>query len=106
MAEAAVVGIDDEIKGQAILAFVILKEGGLDEGMSLHQELICHVASQIGAIARPKHIIITPELPKTRSGKIMRRVLKAIVNQDNVGDISTLANPEIVDTISHQIKTM
>ena len=58
---------------------------------------------RIGAIARPKHIIITPELPKTRSGKIMRRVLKAIVNNDDVGDTSTLANPEIVDILSDLI---
>jgi acetyl-CoA synthetase len=105
IAEAAVVGIADEIKGQAILAFVILKEG-VQETDGLTPKIAQHVETQIGAIARPKHIIITPDLPKTRSGKIMRRVLKAIVNNDDVGDTSTLANPEILEKIKEKIRLL
>jgi acetyl-CoA synthetase len=107
VAEAAVVGIADDIKGQAILAFVILKEDVNEieeETDTLTAEITHHVDIQIGAIARPKYVIITSELPKTRSGKIMRRVLKAIVNNEDVGDTSTLANPEIVAEIKEKIK--
>ncbi len=102
VAEAAVVGIADDIKGQAILAFVTLKES-TQQTNELTPTIAQHVANQIGAIARPKHVIITPDLPKTRSGKIMRRVLKAIVNHDDIGDTSTLANPDIVTHITHSL---
>ena len=95
VAEAAVVGIPDELKGQAILAFVILKEGQLISP-DLEKRLIDGVSKAIGAIAKPKRIVFTPELPKTRSGKIMRRVLKQIASHGAVGDVTTLANPACV----------
>jgi len=99
IAEAAVVAMPDDIKGQAIVAFVILKEGafGGDDAVRKFQSV---VTKEIGAIARPKYIIITPELPKTRSGKIMRRLLKNIVHGQPVGDVSTLANPDAVSQLA------
>lgn len=97
VAEAAVVGVDDEIKGQAIVAYVILKEG-VSPSADLEKALIDFVSQEIGAIAKPKEIIFTPELPKTRSGKIMRRICQKIASRNSdVGDTTTLANPEIVD---------
>lgn len=96
VAEAAVVGVEDTIKGQAILAFVILKEG-ITPNTELAESIRSHVAQEIGAIAKPKQIVFVPDLPKTRSGKIMRRVLKAIAHHQDIGDTTTLANPAIVD---------
>lgn len=102
VAESAVVGIPDEIKGQAIAAFVILADGAsADE--STKARLVQHVSKDIGAIAKPKVIVFTPDLPKTRSGKIMRRVLKALVEGKDVGDTTTLANPEIVGQLQAQL---
>ena len=98
VAESAVVGIDDPIKGQAILAFVILKHG-IQATDHLKQELIQSVSDSIGPIAKPSSIIFTPDLPKTRSGKIMRRILKNIANNQPIGDTMTLANPDIVDSL-------
>ena len=95
VAEAAVVGMPDEISGQAILAFVILREGVVPN-VSRETELRNHVAKIIGAIAKPKRIILTPDLPKTRSGKIMRRLLKDLAHGRPAGDTTTLANPQIV----------
>ena len=95
VAEAAVVGVHDEIKGQAILAFVILKDKVVVTD-DLEQKLILFVAKTIGAIAKPKRIIFSADLPKTRSGKIMRRVLRCLANKEPVGDVTTLANPEVV----------
>jgi acetyl-CoA synthetase len=94
-AEAAVVGIEDEIKGQAIAAFVVLKENEKvnDE---LENDLKQFVSKKIGPIARPKHIFFMPDLPKTRSGKIIRRLLKALAQGETPGDLTTLANPEVV----------
>jgi acetyl-CoA synthetase len=92
VAEAAVVGKSDELKGQAIAAFVTVKDGvRIDE--VLKEELIEHVSDKIGPIARPDAIIFTAELPKTRSGKIMRRLLKDIAEGRAVGDTTTLADP-------------
>jgi len=102
VAEAAVVGMPDEIKGQAILAFVTLKESQLPS-TELENQLIHFVGEKIGAIAKPKKIIFTPELPKTRSGKIMRRVLKAIAVGEPAGDVSTLANPQIVEDLQRKL---
>ena len=95
VAEAAVVGRADELKGQAISAFVTLKE---DAAMSeaLAAELKQHVVKKIGAIARPDDIIFTRDLPKTRSGKIMRRVLRNIAEGKTLGDTTTLADPAVV----------
>ncbi|RAP33740.1 acetate--CoA ligase [Candidatus Marinamargulisbacteria bacterium SCGC AG-410-N11] len=102
VAEAAVVGIHDDIKGQAIQAFVILKEE-MKETETLESDIKAFVANSIGPIARPKHIVFTPELPKTRSGKIMRRILKQLAHHEPIGDTTTLANPEIVTQIQSKI---
>ena len=104
VAEAAVVGANDELTGQAIVAFVILRQGSL-EGPETVKELRNHVAKEIGAIAKPKKILIVAELPKTRSGKIMRRILRKIACKDtsNLGDTSTLLNPEVVQDIMDNV---
>ena len=96
--EAAVIGKVHEIKGQSITAFVTLKEGteGSDD---LAQELKTHVGKKIGAIARPEEIYFTYELPKTRSGKIMRRLLRDIAEQRDLGDVTTLMDPQVVSAI-------
>ena len=98
VAEAAVVGRADATTGQAIAAFVTLKSGIVGDE-DLIQELRQHVAKKIGAIARPASIVLTDDLPKTRSGKIMRRILRKIGENDvsNLGDTSTLADPSVVD---------
>ncbi|RJX44478.1 acetate--CoA ligase [Halonotius aquaticus] len=98
VAEAAVVGGDHEIKGEAVYAYVIT-EDGYEEDEELRERVIEGVEDAIGPIARPEKVVFTPELPKTRSGKIMRRLLENIANDDELGDTSTLRNPEIVDDI-------
>ena len=98
VAEAAVIGREDPVTTQAIFAFVTLR-GGVDGGESLSKELREHVVSKIGSIARPKTIMFTPELPKTRSGKIMRRLLRDIANGQPLGDTTTLADATVVETI-------
>jgi acetyl-CoA synthetase len=100
VAEAAVVGMPDDIKGQALVAFVILKVG-VEQSDEIIGTLKQSVVTQIGAIARPKHIICVPDLPKTRSGKIMRRILKNIVAQKEIGDLTSIADPQIVSVISN-----
>jgi acetyl-CoA synthetase len=101
VAEAAVVGAADETTGQAIVAFVILR-GGMEgeDGTTLVTELRNHVATEIGAIAKPKKIMIVPELPKTRSGKILRRLLQDVAEHRNIGDSTTLADPAVMNLIS------
>lgn len=101
VAEAAVVGAADETTGQAIVAFVILR-GGMEgeDGTNLVTELRNHVAVEIGAIAKPKKIMIVPELPKTRSGKILRRLLQDVAEHRSVGDSTTLADPAVMNLIS------
>ncbi len=102
VAEAAVVGFPHDIKGEAIYAYVILKTGQVAED-SLMKELVSHVRKEIGPIATPDRLHFVPELPKTRSGKIMRRILRKIAAGETdmqvFGDISTLADPSIVQTI-------
>ena len=95
VAEAAVVGRADELKGQAIAAFVLLKEG-IEPSDALKDELKKHVAEKIGAIARPDDILFAADLPKTRSGKIMRRLLRDIAEGRALGDMTTLADPAVV----------
>ncbi len=95
VAEAAVVGRPHEIKGQAVAAFVTLKEG-TKPSAALVDELKEHVVKKIGAIARPDEILFTPDLPKTRSGKIMRRLLRDIAEGKALGDTTTLADPAVV----------
>ncbi len=98
VAESAVIGREDPVTGQAIFAFVTLRAG--NEGSEpLSRELREHVATAIGSIARPKTIMFTPELPKTRSGKIMRRLLRDIANGQALGDTTTLADATVVDAI-------
>ena len=99
VAEAAVVGRADETTGQAIAAFVTLK-GDVVGDEALIAELRQHVATKIGGIARPKSIVLTDDLPKTRSGKIMRRLLRDISEDRKLGDVTTLANEEVVQEIS------
>jgi acetyl-CoA synthetase len=98
VAEAAVVGKTDDTTGQAIAAFVILRSGN-EPGDELVAELRDHVAELIGPIAKPKTILFTEELPKTRSGKIMRRLLRDVAQDQALGDVTTLADPAVVDGI-------
>jgi acetyl-CoA synthetase len=98
VAEAAVCGRRDDLTGEAIVAFVTLKgsEGG---SVEMLETLRDHVAQKIGKIARPANIVFTPELPKTRSGKIMRRLLRDVSEQRTLGDTTTLADPTVVEEI-------
>ena len=105
VAEAAVIGRSDPLTGEAVAAFVTLRDG-FEGNDALIAELRDHVALRIGAIAKPKSIVITPDLPKTRSGKIMRRLLRDVSEQRNLGDVSTLANEEVVAAISQTAETM
>ena len=98
VAEAAVVGRTDETTGQAIGAFVILRSGN-EPSEALVAELRDHVAKAIGPIAKPKTILFTEDLPKTRSGKIMRRLLRNVAEDEALGDTTTLADPSVVDGI-------
>ncbi|HEY3527930.1 MAG TPA: acetate--CoA ligase [Nocardioides sp.] len=99
VAEAAVVGANDPDTGQAVNAFVILRASAGDGGPEVVNELREHVAKEIGKIARPKSIMVVPELPKTRSGKIMRRLLRDVAEKREVGDVTTLADSTIMDQI-------
>jgi acetyl-CoA synthetase len=101
MREAAVIGKAHEIKGQAICAFVSLKFG-VDGNSALIDELKAHVAKKIGPIARPDEILFAAELPKTRSGKIMRRLLRDIADGRAMGDTTTLADPTVVAKLKEQ----
>ncbi|HEY7439481.1 MAG TPA: AMP-binding protein, partial [Acidimicrobiia bacterium] len=98
VAEAAVVGATDETTGQAVSAFVILRSGN-EPSEALVTELRNHVAHAIGPIARPRSILFTEDLPKTRSGKIMRRLLRNVAEDEALGDTTTLADPSVVDGI-------
>ena len=102
VAEAAIVGGDHEIKGEAVYAYVIT-EDGYNHGETLREAIVEGVEDAIGPIARPEAVIFTRELPKTRSGKIMRRLLEDIANGDDLGDTSTLRNPEIVEDIQRKL---
>jgi acetyl-CoA synthetase len=104
VAEAAVVGAKDEDTGQAVCAFVILRDSAGDGGKDIVEELRAHVAREIGKIARPRQIMVVPELPKTRSGKIMRRLLKDVAEHREVGDVTTLADSTVMNMISDNLK--
>jgi len=101
VAEAAVCGRTDQLTGQAIVAFVTLK-GGEDGSVERLEELRDHVATKIGPIAKPANIVFTPELPKTRSGKIMRRLLRDVAENRPLGDTTTLADPAVVSEIAER----
>ena len=102
VAEAAAVGGDHEMKGEAVYTYVIL-EDGYEENEETRERVIEGVEEAIGPIARPEEVVFTPELPKTRSGKIMRRLLEDIANDDELGNTSTLRNPDVVDDIEAKV---
>ena len=104
VAEAAVCGRKDERTGQAIVAYVTLK-GGEEGSVEMLEELRNHVAKKIGPIAKPANIVFTPELPKTRSGKIMRRLLRDVAEERTLGDTTTLADPMVVEEIKQRAAT-
>jgi acetyl-CoA synthetase len=99
VAEAAVVGATDPDTGQAVMAYVILRESAGDGGPEVVKELRDHVAKETGPIAKPKASMVEPELPKTRSGKIMRRLLRDVAEHREVGDVTTLADSTVMDLI-------
>ncbi len=101
VAEAAVVGKAHDVKGESIAAFVTLKDG-IDQTPGLSEELRLHVGEKIGAIAKPEVVIFTADLPKTRSGKIMRRLLRDIAEGKTLGDTTTLADPAVVASLQDQ----
>jgi len=105
VAEAAVVGATDPTTGQGIVAFVILRGNAVDGGDEAIQALRNHVAKEIGPIAKPRQIMVVPELPKTRSGKIMRRLLRDVAENRQVGDVTTLADSSVMDLISSGLKS-
>ncbi|MBB3729265.1 acetate--CoA ligase [Nonomuraea dietziae] len=102
VAEAAVVGATDPVTGQAIVSFVILR-GSAEEGADIATELRNHVAKALGPIAKPRQILVVPELPKTRSGKIMRRLLRDVAENRSVGDVTTLADSTVMNLISEKL---
>ena len=104
VAEAAVIGKAHELKGQAIAAFVIIR-AGFSAGPELVAELKEHVVQKIGPIARPDDILICADLPKTRSGKIMRRLLRDVAEGRALGDTTTLADPAVVSTLKDKYES-
>ena len=102
VAEAAAVPVVDDIRGRAVEMYIALKPGIEAEGMA--GKVTTAIETEIGKIARPKNVWIVPDMPKTRSGKIMRRVIAAISNFTDTGDVTTLANPEVVDVIRRQVQ--
>jgi acetyl-CoA synthetase len=108
VAEAAVVGASDPMTGQAVVAFVILRASAFDDGAQgvgsdVVQELRQHVAKEIGAIAKPRQIMVVEELPKTRSGKIMRRLLRDIAENRELGDVTTLTDSSVMNLIKDNL---
>jgi acetyl-CoA synthetase len=103
VAEAAVIGATDEDTGQSVAAFVTL-EGDLEGTDDLVDEIREHVAQRIGKLARPKRIIWADDLPKTRSGKIMRRLLKDIAEGRELGDVTTLRDPDVMAQLQDKVK--
>ncbi len=105
VAEAAAVPVIDDIRGRAVEIYVALKPGN-EPSQEMEAKVTKAVETEIGKIARPKNVWIVPDMPKTRSGKIMRRVIASISNFADVGDVTTLANPEIVDSIRHHVQAV
>ncbi|HEY0357832.1 MAG TPA: acetyl-coenzyme A synthetase, partial [Mycobacteriales bacterium] len=105
VAEAAVVGATDPTTGQGIVAFVILRGSAVDGGEELVVTLRNHVAKEIGPIAKPRQIMVVAELPKTRSGKIMRRLLRDVAENRDLGDVTTLADPTVMNLIGDGMKS-
>jgi acetyl-CoA synthetase len=103
IAEAAAVPVIDELRGRVVEMYVALKPG-IAPGEDIEAKVAKAIETEIGKIARPTSVWIVPDMPKTRSGKIMRRVIAGISNFTDVGDTTTLANPEIVDDIRHHVQ--
>ena len=103
IAEAAVVPLADDLRGRVPDMYVSLKPG-IAADKAVEQKVVRAIETIIGPIARPKHVYIVPDMPKTRSGKIMRRVLASISNTMNIGDVTTLANPEVVEEIRKMVQ--
>ena len=104
VAEAAAVPVIDELRGRAVEMYIALKPG-LSPGKEIEDKVVAAIEREIGKIARPKSVWIVPDMPKTRSGKIMRRVIASISNFADVGDVTTLANPDIVDDIRRHVQS-
>ncbi|MBK5118027.1 MAG: acetyl-coenzyme A synthetase, partial [Thermoleophilia bacterium] len=102
VAEAAVIGVPDELTGEAIFAF-ITPEGGVEGDDAFDAQIRAHVAERIGKLARPKKIAFADDLPKTRSGKIMRRLLRDVAAGNELGDVSTLRDPGVVEDLQRQL---
>ena len=103
VAEAAAVPVVDDIRGRAVEMYIALRPG-VEAGPEMEAKVVKAIEVEIGKIARPKNVWIVPDMPKTRSGKIMRRVIAAISNFTDTGDVTTLANPEIVADIKEQVQ--
>src|SRR5581483_6647489 len=104
IAEAAAVPVVDDVRGRAVEMYIALKPG-YEPSAEIEGKVKTAIETDIGKIARPKNIWIVPDMPKTRSGKIMRRVIAATSNFADVGDITTLANPEVVEKIKEQVQS-
>jgi len=105
LAEAAAVPVIDDIRGRAVEVYVSLKPG-IEPSKDMEDKVSAAIVTEIGKIARPKNVWIVADMPKTRSGKIMRRVIAAVSNFADVGDVTTLANPEVVDSIRHRVQAV
>ena len=103
VAEAAAVPVIDDIRGRVVEVYVSLKPG-FEPSKEMAAKVSKTIETVIGKIARPKNVWIVPDMPKTRSGKIMRRVIASVSNFADVGDVTTLANPEIVESIRHHVQ--
>ena len=104
VAEAAAVPVMDELRGRAVEMYVSLKPG-YTAGPDVEEKVTKAIETEIGKIARPKNVWVVPDMPKTRSGKIMRRVIAAVSNFADVGDTTTLANPEVVEDIRQHVQS-
>jgi acetyl-CoA synthetase len=104
IAEAAAVPVFDEVRGKVVEMYVAVKPGTSDSDEEVARKVSAQIERDIGKIARPKNVWVVPDMPKTRSGKIMRRVIAGISNFADVGDVSTLANHEVVDGIREQVQ--
>ncbi|HYK70917.1 MAG TPA: hypothetical protein VEV45_23455, partial [Streptosporangiaceae bacterium] len=103
VAEAAAVPVVDDVRGRMVEMYISLKPGN-EAGPEMEGKVVTAIETEIGKIARPKNVWIVPDMPKTRSGKIMRRVIAATSNFTDVGDVTTLANPEVVEGIRQQVQ--
>jgi len=108
VAESAVIGVPHDIKGQALFAYVTLKDGYDLTSSLIVSELVSAIANEVGPFAKPDYIVLCPGLPKTRSGKIIRRILRKIAckETDSLGDLSTLADHEVVDDLIKRVNEM